>query len=138
VVETESDHEKEDFEESDENVGIGEGQQEESQKSTDAAVKDRRPDVCDRFSNSFVRIGSGFADEPVCDVNAVVDAQPHRDDQVDAGDCVDGQTPEVHVAGHVDDGENDHGENENGVKDISEKAEGHDEDAKSGQAEISI
>jgi hypothetical protein len=44
----------------------------------------------------------------------------------------------VHVAGHVDDGKNDHSENENGVKYVSEKAEGHDENAKSGQAEISI
>jgi len=37
----------------------------------------------------------------MCDVCRVVDAEADGDDDYDAGDDVDGQTPEVHEAHHV-------------------------------------
>ena len=38
----------------------------------------------------------------MCDVSGVVNTEPDGDDDDDAGDHVDGQAPEMHVAQHID------------------------------------
>ena len=46
------------------------------------------------------------------DVRAVVDAQADGDDEVDAGDGVDGQAPEVHETTYLDKWQDDHEQDE--------------------------
>ena len=41
-------------------------------------------------------------------MSAVVDAQPHGDDEVDAGDGVHGEAPEVHESADVSQRQDDH------------------------------
>ena len=49
-------------------------------------------------------------DECVCNVGGVVDAEADAEDDVDAGDGVDGEAPEVDHARDVDQGEEDAGQ----------------------------
>ncbi len=45
---------------------------------------------------------------PVCHVSTVVNAQPHGDDEVDAGHGVHGEAPEVHKSANVSQRQDDH------------------------------
>jgi len=45
---------------------------------------------------------------PMSHVSAVIHTQPDSDDEVYAGDGVDGQAPEVHEPADVDEGDDDH------------------------------
>ena len=49
-------------------------------------------------------------DECVCNVGGVVDTEADAEDDVDAGDGVDGEAPEVDHARDVDQGEEDAGQ----------------------------
>jgi len=45
---------------------------------------------------------------PVCHVSAVVNAQPHGNYEVDAGDGVHGEAPEVHESANISQRQDDH------------------------------
>ena len=61
-------------------------------------------------------------------MDAVVDTQPHRDDDVDAGHDVDVDIPEVEEAHNVHQGDADHGEHEAADLDVGQEHEGDEED----------
>jgi len=104
-------------------VGIRSHQKDQSDKSWDAAVQNRRADCCQRFGSSKASIvvvavvavanadvtvaAAGIVVAAVCwekggsDVGWVIDAETDWDDDDDGGDDVDGQIPEVHEAKHI-------------------------------------
>ena len=102
MEETEYDDQKKNFEERDEDVRLWVGEQDKRDEGADAAVHDCRTDVEKRHSDAILTRSVSFDEKPMCDVSAVVDAKADGDDQVDAGDGVDGQSPEMHKSGNVD------------------------------------
>ena len=60
-----------------------------------------------KYGLSLLTLGD---DECVCNVGGVVDAEADAEDDVDAGDGVDGEAPEVDHARDVDQGEEDAGQ----------------------------
>ena len=73
----------------------------------------------------------------VPDVHRVVDAQPDSEDNVHAGDDVDGDVPEVEEANNVDKGEDDGEEDHEADGQVGQQDEGDDEDASHGEADVS-
>ena len=62
------------------------------------------------------------------DVGAVVNTEPDCDDQIDAADCVDGQTPEVDEAANIDESEEDADEDNETGGEVLDEDESCDED----------
>ena len=72
----------------------------------------------------------------VGDVGAVVNTEPDCDDQVDAADCVDGQTPEVDEATDIDESEEDADEDNDTGGEVLDQDESCEEDAEQREAHI--
>jgi len=66
----------------------------------------------------------------------IVDTEPNSKDDVNAGDDVDGDAPEVKEAYEVDEGEEDGGEDEDAEPDAAEEEEGDDEHGKQGEPQV--
>ena len=72
----------------------------------------------------------------MCQVDAVVHAEPGGEDDVDAGDDVDGDVPEVEGADHVHEGEHDAGHHHEAQLQVAEHHEGHRAHRAQGQAQV--
>ena len=129
VVEPEHDRQHEHLEEGDEGVGGGAAAHDQRQEGRHPAVEDGRPDGLHAAHRPLQPRARGH-DVGVADVDAVVDTQPHRDDDVDAGHDVDVDTPEVEEAHNVHQGDADHGEHEAADLDVGQEHEGDEEDAR--------
>ena len=69
-------------------------------------------------------------------MDAVVHAEPGGEDDVDAGDDVDGDVPEVESADHVHEGEHDAGHHHEAQLQVAEHHEGHRAHRAQGQAQV--
>ncbi len=74
--------------------------------------------------------------EGVGDVSRVVDAQPDGQHDVDTGDGVDGDAPEVEHAHHVDQGEDDAEQHQAAYLEVGKQKQGYGEDGHHGQAQV--
>ena len=66
----------------------------------------------------------------------IVDAKSNRQDNVDAGDDVDGDPPEVEEADEVDEGEEDGGEDKETEAETAKEEQGDDEHGKEGKTKV--
>jgi len=107
MVDTEHYGQYEDLEECDEGVGGGGPTEDEGQEGGEASIEDGRTNLLQAGDGSL-QSASGAHHEAVTDVDAVVDTETHRDDDVDAGHDVDGDVPEVKVANNVNQGDANH------------------------------
>ena len=101
--------------------------EDEGEEGTEASVKNSRSNVSHSLDSSQVR-GPSLLHKVVSNVSAVVHTQPDRNDQVDAADCVDGQTPEVDEAANIDEREEDAEEDEDTGGEALDQNESCDED----------
>ena len=69
-------------------------------------------------------------------MNAVIHTEPCGEDDVDAGDHVDGDVPEVEGPHHVHQGEHDAGHDHETEVEVSEHDEGHHAHRQQGQAQV--
>ena len=74
--------------------------------------------------------------QPVGNMAGIVDTEPNSKDDVNAGDDVDGDAPEVKEAYEVDEGEEDGGEDEDAEPDAAEEEEGDNEHSKQGEPQV--
>ena len=74
--------------------------------------------------------------ETVSNVRAVVHAQPDGNDQVNGGDRVDGQAPEMHEAADVDQRDEDHEQDQERGDEVADEDGRGDKDADHGQCEV--
>ena len=72
------------------------------------------------------------------DVGGVVHAETDGDDDVGAGDRVDGQAPEVDEAPHVDQGEHHAAQHQQGGRQVEQEQPGGGEHADCGQEDVAI
>ena len=66
----------------------------------------------------------------------IVDTEADSKDDIDAGDDVDGDAPEVEEANEVDEGEEDGGEDEDAEAEAAEEKEGDDQDSEQGEPQV--
>ena len=66
----------------------------------------------------------------------IVDTESNSKDDIDAGDDVDGDSPEVEEANEVDEGEEDGDEDEDAEPDAAEEEEGDDEHGAQGEPQV--
>ena len=70
-------------------------------------------------------------------VDRIVDAETDGEDNVDTGDDVDGDVPEVEEADDVREGDDDDEDDVDADADVGEKEEGDDGDGGDGEADVS-
>ena len=87
-------------------------QKDERDEGAHTAVEDCRADVDQGRPNSVFPTSGSFDKKSVRDVSRVVDAEADGNDQVDAGDRIDRQAPEVDESGDVNQRQHDHGQDE--------------------------
>ena len=66
----------------------------------------------------------------------IVDAKSNRQDNVDAGDDVNGDPPEVEEADEVDEGEEDSGKDKETEAETAKEEQGDDEHGKEGKTKV--
>ena len=71
-------------------------------------------------------------------MHRVVNTKTDSQDNVDSGENVDGETPEVHEATDVDEGEEDADEDHERRDDVRDEKEGSDEDADKGKPNVAV
>ncbi len=138
LKETKHDDQEEDLEEWAKDVRLGICQQNKGQEGADSSVHDGRSNVGEGLADSFLSSRTVFDKKSVSNVGTVVNAEAYGDDDVDAGHCVDGETPEVHETSDVDEWKKHHEQHHEWTDEVADENEGCDEDAQYGQAEISI
>ena len=74
--------------------------------------------------------------ECVCQVDTVVHTEPGGEDDVDTGDDVNGDVPEVEGAHHVHQGEHDAGHHHQTEVEVAEHDERDQTHGQQGQAEV--
>ena len=74
--------------------------------------------------------------ERVCQVDTVVHTEPRGEDDVDAGDDVNGDVPEVEGPHHVHQGEHDAGHDHHTEVEVAEHEERHEANYQQGQAKV--
>ena len=72
------------------------------------------------------------------DVGGVVDTEPDGDDDVGAGDGVDGEAPEVDEAPDVDEGENDAAQHQHRGRQVEQQQPGGGEHADRRQEDVPV
>jgi len=80
---------------------FGAGQKDKGEERAEPAVEDRRSDVSEGGVRALLPTALG-AHESVRNVRRVVDTQANGNDEIGAGDRIDGETPEVYETRHVD------------------------------------
>ena len=95
------------LEERDEGVGGWGPTEDEGEEGGETSIEDRRANLL-QAGESSLQSSPRAHYEAVPDVDAVVDTETNRDDDVNAGHDVDGDVPEVKVANNVDQSDADH------------------------------
>ena len=75
--------------------------------------------------------------EGMADVDTVVDTETHGEHNVDAGDDVDGDVPEVEEPDDVGEADGDHEDDQEADLDVAEEEEGDKDHHCDGEAEVS-
>jgi len=125
------------LEEGEEDVGGGGGEEEEGEEGGDASIQNCGPDFPQRLQNPCIPVSRG-GEEPVCDVYREVYAETNRDDEGVAGDHIDGEAPEVHESGHVDDGGGQAEDHDARTTQTSEEEEDCDEYCEDWRENVSV
>merc|ERR1719445_862306 len=101
MEQAESHNKEEDLEEGLKDVRCRIAQKDEGQKGGEATIPHSGTDVYQSFPDSLIAVAF-FDHETVGDVSGVIDAKPDGKDEVDAGDCVNCKTPEMHKSSDID------------------------------------
>ena len=123
------------LEECDEDVGSGSGREDEGQERAEAAIEDGGSNISQGLYSSLVSIPS-LLQEVMDDVRTVVHTEADCNDQVDAGDCVDRQAPEMDESADVDESDEDTGEDKNTGGEVLDQNKSGQEDAEKRETEV--
>ena len=137
VEESKDDGHGDDLEEGDEDVGLGEGEEDEGEERRDAAVQDGRPDGGEAVHGAILPRALGD-DEGVRDVRGVVHAEADSDDDGDEGEGVDGHAQEVGDAHHVHHGEEHAAQDEEADAYVGEGDDDDEHDAEEGEGQVAV
>ena len=77
-----------------------------------------------------------FEVQPMGNMARVVDTESDRKDDIDAGDDVNGDAPEVEEANNIYEGSDDHDEGEEDHENVAEEEGGDDGHTEDGQQEV--
>ena len=123
------------LEECHEDVWGGAGRQDEGQEGAEASIENGGPDVPQGLDSPLVSI-STLLQEVVDDVCAVVHAEANGNDEVDAGDGVDGEAPEVDEAANIDESDEDTGQHQHTGGQVLNQNQSGEEDAEKRDADV--
>ena len=123
------------LEECEEGVRRGAAQEDQGEEGGDSPIHDGGSNV-DHSSHSSLPLIAPGQQEGMADVDAVVDAQPNGEDNVDAGDDINGDAPEVKKANNVSECEDNGEDNQETDLDVGEEQEDHSSNAGQGQEDV--